>query len=206
MKIADLEFQIERSFSESLTDSLAQRFAGYRPRVYLFENNRKKRSNAADENWSPRTGEIRIAFEVESEQEAVPDDNNLHSESPSSAAKLPDGLDNVVRQLDRAESRPGYSFVALKWFRDSVLPAVCKDWQDAEVRDRLLRTAIEKRVIITSKVPNPKSPEFPVTAVKLNRSLPEVAAILGALRSDNEFHPVPIRGESLSGTVLRERR
>lgn len=206
MKIADLEFQIERSFSESLTDSLAQRFAGYRPRVYLFENNRKKRSNAADENWSPRTGEIRIAFEVESEQEAAPDTSNPHPQSPSSPARLPDGLDDVVRQLDRAESRPGYSFVALKWFRDSVLPAIRADWQDQEVRDRLLRTAIEKRVIITSKVPNPKSPEFPVTAVKLNRSLPEVAAILGISRSDSEFHPIPIRGESLSGTVLRERR
>jgi hypothetical protein len=206
MKIADLEFQLERSFSESLSDSLAQRFAGYRPRVSLYENDRKKRHNAGDENWSPQTGEIRITFEIEPDVESAIRANA--SESPQTLSPdLPDGLDDLVRQLARAESRPGYSFVALKWFRDAVLPAIRPEWHDADIRDRILRTAIERRLILTSKVPNPKSPEFPVTAVKLNRSIPEVVAVLGAQgAASTEFHPVPIRGEAISKTILRERR
>ncbi|MBV8903382.1 MAG: hypothetical protein JOZ22_07075 [Acidobacteriia bacterium] len=204
MKIAELEFQLERSFSESLGDSLAQRFAGYRPRVSLFENGRKKRHNAGDDNWSPKTGEIRITFEVESETDASAD---APAATLTSTRNLPAGIDELIRQLDRAESRPGYNFVALKWFRDSVLPAVRPEWSDSETRDHVLRAAIEARIILTSKVPNPKSPEFPVTAVKLNRSLPEVVQILGATdAASTGFHPVSIRGEALSKTILRERR
>jgi hypothetical protein len=61
--------------------------------------------------------------------------------------------------------------------------------------------------VLTSKVPNPKSPAFPVTAIRLNRSLPEVAEILGApAPPPAEFSPIAIRGEELSQTVLRERR
>lgn len=202
MKIADLEFELE----ELLSDSLAQRFAGYRPRVSLYENGRKKRRNAAEDNWSPRMGEVRITFEVDSESEVATHASTLQPPQVPSPV-LPDGLDELVRQLDRAESRPGYSFVALKWFRDSVLPAVRADWQDAEKRDHILRAATEKRLILTSKVPNPKSPEFPVTALKLNRSQPEVEAILGSRdTASGEFHPVPIRGEALSATIVRERR
>jgi hypothetical protein len=57
-----------------------------------------------------------------------------------------------------------------------------------------------------SKVPNPKSPQFPVTAIRLNRLLPEIQAILGEQVADSDFRPVDIRGEQLSATVLRERR
>jgi len=48
---------------------------------------------------------------------------------------------------------------------------------------------------------------FPVTAIRLNRSLPEVQTLLGAAAdSPLGFQPVAIRGEALSATVLRERR
>jgi hypothetical protein len=41
----------------------------------------------------------------------------------------------------------------------------------------------------------------------LNRIHPEVKAILGETKSsDRDFEPVTIRGDSLSETVLRERR
>ena len=80
---------------------------------------------------------------------------------------------DLVRALDRAESRPGYGFVSLKWFRDGVLTAF--DWaQPDATRQNVLREAIEKRLVLTSKAPNPKSPEFPVTAIRLNRLLPEI--------------------------------
>jgi len=56
-------------------------------------------------------------------------------------------------------------------------------------------------------VPNPKSPQFPVTTVRLNRLMPEVKVVLGQNgSSDLDFHPVEIAGEPLSATILRERR
>ena len=77
-----------------------------------------------------------------------------------------DPISDLVQALDRSESRPGYGFVALKWFRDVVLPAF--RWARLEsARQAILREAIEKRFVLTSKVPNPKSPEFPVTAIRL---------------------------------------
>jgi hypothetical protein len=113
-----------------------------------------------------------------------------------------------VRQLDNAEKRPGYDFVALKWFRDAVLPAVRPEWSDADARNNALREAIDRGLVRTNKVPNPKSPSFPVTAVRLNRSDDEVCAALGASGGESgfRFRPLPIRGESLSSSILRERR
>jgi hypothetical protein len=122
------------------------------------------------------------------------------------AETVPSPLEDLIRSLDRAESKPGYNFVALKWFRDVVLPGVRPD-MSAEERNLVLRDAIEKRLVLTSKVSNPKSPEFPVTALRLNRSLPETQAILGIPDTAlSEFQPVAIRGEALSTTILRERR
>jgi len=61
--------------------------------------------------------------------------------------------------------------------------------------------------VLTSKVPNPKSPSYPVTAIRLNRQHPQVAAVLGEQDSAAlGFQPVDIRGEPLSETVLRDRR
>ena len=115
-------------------------------------------------------------------------------------------LEDLVRSLDRAESKPAYDFVALKWFRDVVLPGVRPE-MSSEERNLVLREAIEKRLVLTNKVPNPKSPQFPVTALRLNRSLPETQAILGTHdTTSSEFQPVAIRGEAISTTILRERR
>jgi len=119
-----------------------------------------------------------------------------------------DPLSDLIRALDRAESRPGYEFVALKWFRDTVLPAEGFPWaSDHSARQTVLRDAIDKRLILTSKMPNPRSPQFPVTAIRLNRLVPEITGILGSPEGAvSDFEPVPIRGESLSATVLRDRR
>jgi len=70
-----------------------------------------------------------------------------------------------------------------------------------------LRDAIDKRLILTSKIANPKSPQFPVTTIRLNRLIPEVMAILGNEdRRASCFQPVAIRGEGLSTTILHDRR
>ena len=73
-------------------------------------------------------------------------------------------------------------------------------WQNA------IRSAIEKRLILVGKVPNPKSPQFPVTSIRLNRLMPDVQEVLGHAKRDLDFHPIHIKGEPLSATILRERR
>jgi hypothetical protein len=187
---------------------------GYRVQVQLLDKKgRKKRKDASADSWTPDSGEIRIRFEPDPEsspkekptQPAVsgaPATSFLAGTRPSS-----DPMTDLLRSLDRAESKPGYDFVALKWFRDSVLPAEKFKWSSDSARQAVLREAIEKRLVLTSRVQNPKSPQFPVTAIRLNRLLPEVQKILSAGEVPaSGFDPVDIRGERLSATVLRERR
>jgi hypothetical protein len=113
----------------------------------------------------------------------------------------------VIRSLDEAEKRPGFDFVALKWFRDLLLPGrIPQVAQGAIGADALIREAVESQIILTYKVPNPKSPSFPVTAIRLNRQHRVVRDFLQESGRTEEFHPVAIRGEALSTTVLRDRR
>ena len=113
----------------------------------------------------------------------------------------------LLKALDRAESTPGWSFVSLKKFRDEILPLedVPSIRSDVE-RQNVLRSAIDKRLILRGKVENPKSPQFPVTTIRLNRLLPEVQEVLGLPEKNLDFHPIHIKGEPLSATILRERR
>ncbi len=173
---------------------------GYRVHVQLHgKDGRKKRKNASADSWTPESGEIRIHFEPESKP----------SRPVMRETKQPlDPVADLVRSLDRAESKPGYDFIALKWFRDVFLPAEKFEWAAPDsARQSVLRQAIDRRLILTSKVQNPKSPQFPVTAIRLNRLLPDVQAMLGTgAVPESGFDPVEIRGERLSATVLRERR
>ena len=186
---------------------------GYRVHVSLVDKNgRKKRKNASADNWSPDLGEVRVNFEPDVTNPDIlvaEQESELSAESPAkpSDAIASEPIPDLVRTLDRAESRPGYQFVALKWFRDVALAGESFGWaQSDSARQGILREAIERRLILISKVPNPKSPQFPVTAIRLNRLLPEIRAILGEQVADSDFRPVEIRGDQLSATVLRERR
>jgi len=219
--IDELETQLQQNplFCNTL-QSLIPQAQGFRPCVTLYGRERKKKKNASAESWSPESGEIRIAFErddaastsIGSPPNATPSEPPATEVDSGSAEKLParDPLSDLIRALDRTESRsrPGFDFVALKWFRDVVLSAAGFAWaQSDSVRQSVLRQAIEKRLILTGKIPNPKSPQFPVTSIRLNRLLPEVQAILGASPQGGEaFDPIEIRGEGLSATVLHDRR
>jgi hypothetical protein len=116
----------------------------------------------------------------------------------------------LLRALGRAESTPGWSFVSLKKFRDEVLPSepfASRAFQPSDVEwQQAIQRTIEKRWILVGKVPNPKSPQFPVTSIRLNRLMPEVQEVLGTPKSSLDFHPIHIKGEPLSATILRERR
>lgn len=214
MTIKELEALFERQFSQSLNTLPPQfRLSDYRLQVELTDQNGRRTRNtaSAEKNWSPETDEIRISFEIAAPEPA----RRIEANAPPVEVKLvppapplPTDLCDLIRQLDDAEKRPGYDFVALKWFRDAVLPAVRPEWSDADVRNNALRDAIDRGLVRTNKVPNPKSPSFPVTALRLNRSADEVCVVLGASGSEMgpHFRPLPIRGEPLSNTILRERR
>jgi hypothetical protein len=222
MTIEELESRLERGLAklrspeykplESLLQPLIPK--GYRVHVSLVDkkNGRKKRKNASADNWSPDLGEVRVNFEPEATNPNISvakQESELSAESPARPGDTlaSDPVSDLVRALERVESRPGYQFVALKWFRDVALTGEGFGWaQSDSARQGILREAIERRLILISKVPNPKSPQFPVTAIRLNRLLPQIQAILGERASDSDFKPVDIRGEQLSTTVLRERR
>ena len=180
----------------------------YQIRVSLLDaNGRKKRSNASADNWSPESGRIEIRFEpAPEEQKMATSDEVSHTADFS-----PNSLETrLLKVLQRAESTPGWNFVSLKKFRDQILPSepfAPGAFQPADVHwQEAIRRAIEKRLILVGKVPNPKSPQFPVTSIRLNRLMPEVQAVLGHPRKDLDFHPIHIKGEPLSAIILRERR
>ena len=185
----------------------------------LDSNGRKKRSNASADHWSPALGRIEIRFEpIAPEQRQINSATSQPAakESPAKREKLLKGIPGVhpaeadlLMALDRAESRPGWNFVPLKKFRDEILPQEhLPSLANTDVHHRsVLESAIEKKFVLVGKVPNPKSPQFPVTTIRLNRLMSEVKAVLGQNgSSDLDFHPVEISGEPLSATILRERR
>ncbi len=209
--IADLASEIQQCLAGPLREKL-----GYDPQVVLVDaapnKIRKKRKDASAGRWSAERGDqILIRFtppEASASKRAISDP----PPTGPSVRSLPrvagnDSTAELIQALNRAEHRRGFDFVALKWFRDTALPAEAFAWAQSDFsRRQVLTDAIEKRLILTNKVPNPKSP-FPVTAIRLNRSVPEVSKVLGEKDdTDLDFHPFEIRGEPLSATIIRERR
>jgi hypothetical protein len=205
---ADVELELARGISEILRElGLEILPNGYQCEVHLYRGDRKKRRDAEfQKNWDPDEDSIKIDFlrvEEALEQPATTGKHHFVRRAPTE-----DWLSDLVRALDRAEGRPGYEFVSLKWFRDSALTHEGFSWAaDEFARHNALREAIDRRWILTSKVANPRPPNFPVTAIRLNRQMPEIAAVLGSRTGSlPAFRPVSIRGEPLSTTVLRDRR
>jgi hypothetical protein len=206
---ADIELELAQQIRKFL-GKLGILPPGYQCEIHLHRGNRKKRKDSKFQaNWNVDTDSIRIVFSPIEEE-------NIESATSTVAAPLQtanstsaeDRLSDLVRALDRAEGRPGYEFVSLKWFRDSALVHEGYSWASDEfARHDLLREAIDRRWILTSKVANPRPPNFPVTAIRLNRQMPEVNEALGTRTGSSPvFRPVTIRGEALSETVLQDRR
>jgi hypothetical protein len=218
MKIQEVEHQLEQDPKvREILRELGFLRDGYTFSVRLQgESRHKRRTSVFEKYWEPETDSICIRFEpLPQESKVVPKPVAASATAAlsepvakKSAAATAGPISDLVQALDRAESRPGYSFVALKWFRDTALLSEGFSWAATDsVRKNVLSDAINRRLVLTNPVPNPKSPQFPVTAIRLNRLMPDVKAILG-IRDDNvpSFHPVQIRGENLSATILRDRR
>lgn len=207
----------ELSYSQDPGLARALRFLappGYQAIVELCsENGRSKRRNATAETWSPEEDEVRIYFErvgggedaaartVRTSPRAAVE-HHADEEEPVEAV-APADLDARVKELCNAlaeAERGGHAFIALKWFRDSFLPRKAYRWnQNPESRQAVLAEAIQRGVVLTSKIANPKTPAYPTTTIRLNR------AEAGIPEEAQRFHPVAVHGETLTAVLEEER-
>lgn len=215
----------ELAFSTDPTLSRALQFLappGYQAIVELCgENGRSKRRNASATTWTPEEDEVRIYFE-RIDQNADSDDDQIgnrmplpaRSRRPAQAASfdedeidgnggLPADIDERIKELcaTLAEAeRGGHAFIALKWFRDSFLPRKAFSWnQQPESRQMILAEAIQRGVVLTSKIPNPKTPAYPTTTIRLNR------AEAGVPEEAQRFRPVAMQGEPFAAVLDDDR-
>jgi hypothetical protein len=175
------------------------------PTVGLYCDGRKKRADAGADYWDLSSCEVRITMRP-AVQGSTPAGRSDQMASPPATARTVDPEVTIVKKLAEAEvERP---FVALKFLRDRLLPSVEASWtQEPELRQKYVAAAIARGLLTTSKVPNPTAPQFPTTAVRVNRAHPLVQEVLEELSGFEEgFSPVAIRGRPLSDTVLEDRR
>src|SRR6201997_2596566 len=208
----------ELAFSQDPGLARALRFLappGYQAIVELCsENGRSKRRNATAESWSPEEDEVRIYFERIDEGEAAAPrpvrnvarpaiEHHGESEDDSQETVIPADLDARVKELCAAlaeAERGGHAFIALKWFRDSFLPRKAFRWnQNPESRQSVLAEAIQRGVVLTSKIANPKTPAYPTTTIRLNR------AEAGIPDEAQRFHPVAVHDGSVAEAIEEER-
>jgi hypothetical protein len=206
----------ELSFSQDPGLARALRFLappGYQAIVELCsENGRSKRRNGTAEDWSPEEDEVRIYFERVDDGEAAPrpvrstrSAHEYRAEHDDDILEpiMPADLDARVKELCSAlaeAERGGHAFIALKWFRDSFLPRKAYRWnQNPESRQSVLAEAIQRGVVLTSKIANPKTPAYPTTTIRLNR------AEAGIPEEAQRFHPIAMQGESLTAVIEEER-
>ncbi len=188
---------------------------GYQVIVELCsESGRSKRRNASAETWSPEEDEVRIYFEriddsVDQPQRQyrsprVAADRGFDDDDDGQQGLIPADIDVRVKELCAAlaeAERGGHAFIALKWFRDSFLPRKAFRWnQQPESRQAVLAEAIQRGVVLTSKIANPKTPAYPTTTIRLNR------AEAGIPEEAQRFHPVAVHdGGSLTAVIEEER-
>ncbi len=221
LSIPDAEEIIEEALNElafSTDPGLARALhflapPGYQAIVELCsENGRSKRRSAAADAWSPEEDEVRIYFERADDSDPAPrqtrsprpvHERAFDEEEDNQEAVIPADLDARVKELCAAlaeAERGGHAFIALKWFRDSFLPRKAFRWnQHPESRQAVLAEAIQRGVVLTSKIANPKTPAYPTTTIRLNR------AEAGMPEEAQRFHPVAVHSGSIADAIEEER-
>ena len=133
---------------------------------------RQIRRTLDERKFEPRTCGALIVFEL------APD--GVVDEARGTKGGANEYLREFVLALDRAESDPHMSFVALKYFRDQYLVRTGHGWaRDFDLVRHLIQQATDDQVLVLSRVPNPRQPEFPVTSIRLNREHAFVQEVLG---------------------------
>ena len=221
MKIKDIQSSIEEGLANLPGASLPHELAGLRffpcderdPQVSLRyrDGGRKVRQDTDSSYFNPDTCEIVIRFvpietAAQAAQYDMPDEQlpSQPAESPGDFDWEP-AADDLVDQLKSAEQQR--HFVGLKWFRDQFLPHCGLQWAgDIRKSGAVLRRATEDRLVLTSQVPNPDNPLYPVTAIRVNRGHPRLQVPPVSPEFAAGFEPITIRGGSLSATVIEARR
>ena len=221
LSIPDAEEMLEEALNElsfSTDPGLAQALhflapAGYQAIVELCgENGRSKRRNAMADTWTLEEDEVRIYFERIDGAEMEPRpisapraaaEPAFYEDDDGQESVIPADIDARVKELCAAlaeAERGGHAFIALKWFRDSFLPRKAFRWnQQPDSRQAVLAEAIQRGVVLTSKIANPKTPAYPTTTIRLNR------AEAGMPDEAQRFHPVAVHGDSIAEAIEEER-
>jgi len=216
--IGELQAEIEAAFSRLRR---AQLPAGLEPLRYLapprglaaqillqYKDGRKIKRTVDAGCWDPQSCKAVLTFELEDDEEGAEGDEG-GSESDPERLEIESHLRDLLLALDAAERDVRFvGFVGIKAFRDQFLLNRGLAWaNDQQARHYSLAAAINSGLVLRTSVPNPNRPDFPTTAVKLNREHPTVREVLRATEADRAmFKPVRIRGKSLSSTVIEERR
>lgn len=212
MKIKNIEHELAESLANLPTLDLPPALRGLRhlplvdrhPQVSIRRADGRKVRGDADSSYFGSECTVQIEF-VEAASAVNPGGDGpavkldeLPADPDSAQAQR-----TLIEELRRTEAR--LPFVGLKWFRDKVLPESSHEFagDPARIR-RLLNSAIEQSLILTNQVPNPNEPSRPVTAIRVNRTHPQLQPPAPERRE--RFHPIPIRGGSIAETVLADRR
>ena len=152
-----------------------------------FEDPDRPGEFAEDSRWDPRHGDVLITYEPGRDEnwrdDRREDRRGWRDGPPAELPPPPDpevAVEDVVRVLARAESDPAFTFVALKFLRDQLLPrhvAWAAIPHEAQIQ---INRSIDAGAVVTTKVENPRQPQYPVTAVKLNRDSSIVQKVLAA--------------------------
>jgi len=193
------------SFSKDSSSEQAQKAASEPPRPAVVGPRTRQLLEIREQYAGPAATERARATSVQpvqvSQPPRTPVPNRVQAASNlvvPSAAVSDAQKKELCRALEEVE-RQGRAFIALKWFRDEVLPSKGFAWaSDPEHRQAVLAEAIDEGLIVTSRVPNPRSP-FPTTSIRLNR------APVSPQSEGKRYSPVRIQGEPLSSTILRDR-
>lgn len=151
-----------------------------------FEDPENPGEYAEDSRWDPRHGDVLITFEPSRDDGWREERRPGWRAAPAAHAGPPDGaqaIEDVARVLGRAESDPNFTFVALKFLRDQLLPRHVP-WANIPHEAQIqINRAIDAGAIVTTKVENPRQPQYPVTAVQLNRDNPIAQKVLAELQA-----------------------
>lgn len=157
---------------------------GFNVLVQLRPYTEHAQENERDLRWDARDGELVIGYEL-AQEEPSRDERGHYGDDlrgpPAAAPPDPQvALRDVIRVVGRAESDPTFKFLALKFLRDQLLPRQVA-WAVIPHESQIqINQAIDQGVLLTSKVENPRQPQYPVTAVQLNREHPLVRELLGS--------------------------
>lgn len=212
MNIKELQEKIEDSLEAvQVLSHLPSELQGLRllvphdvtPRVMIrnIEKDRKLRADASALYFRPQECEVVLRFDSYSDEDR---DELTHNLSVEADKPQRTEIEELLDALDRAEG--SRDFVGLKWFRDHFLPAEGYEWVDDHGRSgRLIREATDRKLLLTSQIPNPRNPMHPTTAIRINRSHPQFRKP-PVTSHPPAFKPIRIHGKSLSETVLEHRR